>query len=64
MIVWGWASIAQKTSVDEIHASAVAQAVPVRALGLAAYDPAGDPSRRGAQFGIDMALEVVESARL
>ena len=45
-------------------ASAVAQAVPVRAIGLAAYDPAGDPSRRGARFGIDMALAVVESMRV
>ena len=44
-------------------ASAVGRAVPVRAIGLAAYDPAGDPSRRGARFGIDMALAVVEPAR-
>jgi arginase len=42
-------------------AAAVAQTVPVRAIGLAAYDPAGDPSRRGARFGSDMVLAVVES---
>ena len=45
-------------------ASAVAQSVPVRAVGLAAYDPAGDPSRRGARFGIDMALAVVDAMRV
>jgi hypothetical protein len=27
-------------------------------MGLAAYDPAGDPERRGAAFAIDMALAV------
>ena len=45
-------------------ASAVAQAVPVRAIGLAAYDPAGDPSRRGARFGMDMALAMVDAMRV
>ncbi|HEX6797468.1 MAG TPA: arginase family protein [Ktedonobacterales bacterium] len=45
-------------------AAAVAQTVPVRAIGLAAYDPAGDPSRRGARFGMDMALAVVDAMRV
>jgi arginase len=39
-------------------ATATARAVPCRAMGLAAYDPAGDPERRGAAFAIDMALAV------
>jgi arginase len=41
-------------------AATVAQAVPVRVMGLAAYDPNGDPARRGARFSIDMALAVVD----
>lgn len=43
-------------------AAATARAVPVRAMGLAAYNPAGDPERRGAAFAIDMALAVLGSA--
>jgi arginase len=39
-------------------AAATARAVACRAMGLAAYDPAGDPERRGAAFAIDMALAV------
>jgi arginase len=39
-------------------AAATARAVPCRAMGLAAYDPAGDADRRGAAFAIDMALAV------
>jgi arginase len=39
-------------------AAATARAVPCRAMGLAAYDPAGDSERRGAAFAIDMALAV------
>ena len=40
-------------------ASALTRAVPVRAMGLAAYNPAGDPEQRGAAFAIDMALAVI-----
>jgi len=40
-------------------ATATARAVACRAMGLAAYDPAGDPERRGAAFAIDMALAVI-----
>ena len=40
-------------------AGAAAQAVPVRAYSLAVYDPRGDPTRRGAQFAIEMALAVL-----
>ena len=32
---------------------AAAQTVPLRAVSLAAYNPAGDPKRRGARFGLD-----------
>jgi arginase len=39
-------------------AAATARVVPCRAMGLAAYDPAGDADRRGAAFAIDMALAV------
>jgi arginase len=39
-------------------AAATARAVACRAMGLAAYDPAGDPERRGAAFALDMALAV------
>src|SRR5262249_1430304 len=39
-------------------AAATARAVPARAMGLAAYEPAGDTERRGADFAIDMALAV------
>jgi arginase len=41
-------------------ARATADAVPVRVVGLAAYNPNGDPERRGARFAIDMALAVVD----
>jgi arginase family enzyme len=41
-------------------AKATAAAVPVRVIGLAAYNPNGDPQRRGAQLAIDMALAVVD----
>lgn len=44
-------------------AAATARAVPSRAMGLAAYEPAGDPERRGAAFAIDMALAVLAAAR-
>jgi arginase len=40
--------------LDAMHAAV--QAVPIRAFALAAYNPAGDPERRGAHFGLD-ALE-------
>jgi len=41
---------------------AAARAVAVKVIGLAAYDPAADPERRGARFGMDMALAVVDGA--
>jgi arginase len=37
-------------------AAAVADTVPVAVIGLAAYNPAGDPERRGARFAIDMVV--------
>lgn len=43
-------------------AAATARAVRSRVMGLAAYEPAGDPERRGAAFAIDMALAVVNVA--
>jgi arginase len=39
-------------------AAATARAAPCRVMGLAAYEPAGDPQRRGANFAIEMALAV------
>jgi arginase len=38
---------------------AAAAAVPVACLGLAAYDPGGDPSGRGARLAIEMAVTVI-----
>ena len=34
--------------------AAAAASVPVRCFGLAAYDPGGDPQRKGAQLGIEV----------
>jgi arginase family enzyme len=39
-------------------AAATASVVPCRVMGVAAYEPAGDPERRGAAFAIDMVLGV------
>ncbi|HZU12974.1 MAG TPA: arginase family protein [Chloroflexota bacterium] len=39
--------------------AAAAWTVPVRVLALAAYNPAGDPERRGARFAVDVALAAV-----
>ncbi|WP_439580795.1 arginase family protein [Elioraea sp.] len=36
--------------------AAAARAVPMRCLGLAAYDPGGDPERRGARLAVEMAV--------
>jgi arginase len=36
--------------------AAAAKAVPLACLGLAAYDPGGDPSGRGARLAVEMAL--------
>ena len=36
--------------------TAAAQAVPLRCIGLAAYDPSGDPERRGARLAADLAV--------
>lgn len=41
-------------------ARAAAAAVPVRVIGLATYNPAGDPDGRGARFGIAMVLAMVD----
>lgn len=41
-------------------ASVAAASVPVRVIGLATYNPAGDPDGRGARFGIEMTLAMVE----
>lgn len=43
-------------------AAATARAVPVRVFGLAAYDPAGDPTGSGARFGLDMALAAIDAS--
>jgi len=36
--------------------TAAARAVPMRCLGIAAYDPSGDPERRGARLAADLAV--------
>jgi arginase len=41
-------------------AHAAAASVPVRVIGLATYNPAGDPDGRGARFGVEMVLTMVE----
>ena len=41
---------------------AAATAVPTRVIGLATYNPAGDPEGRGARFGLDMALAALDGA--
>jgi arginase len=41
-------------------ARAVGATLPVRAVGLAAYNPAHDPGRRGARFARDMAVAVLD----
>ena len=41
-------------------ARATAQTVPVKVASLAVYNPAGDSNGRGARFGLDMAMAVVE----
>jgi arginase len=43
-------------------AAATSRSVPVGVIGLAAYNPAGDPERRGARFAIDMALAALDAA--
>ncbi len=41
-------------------ARAAARSMPVRVFSLAVYNPAGDPKGRGARFGLDMALAIME----
>jgi arginase len=43
--------------------AAAAGAVPVRVFALATYNPAGDPTSRGAQFGLDALLAAVDQIR-
>ncbi len=40
----------------EDSVAAAARAVPMRCLGIAAYDPAGDPQRKGAKLAVDLAV--------
>ena len=41
-------------------ARAAAQTVPLRVASLAVYNPSGDVNGRGASFGLDMAMAIVE----
>jgi arginase len=41
--------------------AAAAATVETRVLGLATYNPAGDPLRRGARFGLDVALAAIRA---
>jgi arginase len=40
----------------EDSVAGAARAVPMRCLGIAAYDPAGDPQRKGAKLAVDLAV--------
>jgi arginase len=40
---------------------ATARALPVRAAALATYNPTGDPTGRGAQFGVDVARTLMDA---
>jgi arginase family enzyme len=40
---------------------AATRATPVKVASLAVYNPAGDPDGRGYQFGVEMALAVIEN---
>ena len=42
---------------------AAARAVPLRCLGIAAYDPAGDPEGRGARLAVDLAVTALAGIR-
>ncbi len=42
--------------------TAAARAVPLRCLGIAAYDPSGDPERRGARLAADLAVAALSVA--
>jgi arginase len=44
-------------------ATTVARSVPIKALALATYNPDGDPTRRGAQFGLDMMRAIIDNLR-
>jgi arginase len=41
--------------------AAAAKAVNLRCFGLAAYDPGGDPQRKGAQLGIDIVCAAIDT---
>jgi arginase len=40
--------------------AATARSVPMRCFGLAAYDPGGDPGRKGAQLGVDVVCAALD----
>jgi len=40
---------------------ATARSLPVRAAAIATYNPTGDPAGRGAQFGVDVALALMDT---
>jgi len=44
--------------VDSVRAAA--RAIPLRCLGIAAYDPAGDPERRGAKLAVERAQAALD----
>ena len=41
--------------------TAAARAVPLRCFGLAAYDPGGDPERKGARLGIEVVCAALDA---
>jgi arginase family enzyme len=44
-----------------VAAAAAAAELPIRVLALAAYNPNGDPERRGARLAIDLALAALDA---
>jgi arginase len=49
----------RKALFDALEATA--RALPVRAAAIATYNPVGDPAGRGAQFGVDVALALLDA---
>jgi arginase len=43
--------------------AAAARAVPLSCFGLAAYDPGGDPQRKGAQLGIEIVCAALDAMK-
>lgn len=49
-------------SIVVASAKASAQTLPVKVASLAVYNPSADADGKGAQFGLDMAMAIVDGA--